>query len=125
MWYVRYRSKAAVFFDAVIAADQKHVDADSDPSLHFEAYPDKTFYFDADPGPTLHFDVDPDPVPLKVMRICDHCLHGFILSLYAFIISVKVPPCLHFAPLQLLNYDFDADPHPDFTLIRIWIRMID
>ncbi len=24
------------------------------------------------------------------------------------------PPCLHFEPLQLLNFDFDADPDPAF-----------
>ncbi len=31
--------------------DQNHVDADSDPSLHFDACPDPTFYLDVDPVP--------------------------------------------------------------------------
>jgi hypothetical protein len=35
------------------------------------------------------------------------------LSLHAYIVSVHVPPRLHFEPLKLLNLDFKADPDPD------------
>jgi hypothetical protein len=44
-------------------------------------------------------------------------LHGSILSL-SLIVSVHVPPWLHFEPLKLLNFyfnaDLDSDPDPTF-----------
>jgi hypothetical protein len=50
---------------------------------------------------------------LKVVRIFGHwskSLHGSILSLHASIVCIRVPPWLHFEPLQLQNFDFNANP---------------
>jgi hypothetical protein len=54
---------------------------------------------------------------VKVMRICYHwsteqTIHDSILNLNAFIVSVHGPPWLHIKPLQLFNFDFEADPDP-------------
>jgi hypothetical protein len=37
-----------------------------------------------------------------------------IFSLQACIVSVHGHPQLYFEPLKLLNFDFNADPDPDF-----------
>ncbi len=59
----------------------------------------------------------------SVMRICDQwhtvfiqTLHDSILSRLASIVSVRGPPWIHFEPLQLLKFcfDADADPTPSF-----------
>jgi hypothetical protein len=52
---------------------------------------------------------------IKVMRIFNHLLH---LSFHASIASAHCPSKLHFGPLQLLQFDVNADPDPDFTLMR-------
>ncbi len=54
------------------------------------------------------------------MQICDHTglqnLQGSILSLQPSIVRAISPPCpwLHFEPLKLLNFDFNADLDPTF-----------
>jgi len=42
-------------------------------------------------------------------------LHGFILSLYASVVSVHVPQWLHCGPLQALDSYFNAGPDSDST----------
>jgi hypothetical protein len=55
---------------------------------------------------------------IKVIKICDHWSteppEGSVVTLHASIVSVHGPPRLHFEPLKRLNFDFDADPDPDF-----------
>jgi hypothetical protein len=52
------------------------------------------------------------------MRICDHWSIdlGSIMSPQAFDVSVHCPPRLNFEPVKLLNFDFNADPDPVFSL---------
>jgi hypothetical protein len=49
----------------------------------------------------------------KVMGICDHWCMGPARLQFS-IISVHVPPLLYFNPPKLFNFDFYADPDPDF-----------
>ncbi len=51
---------------------------------------------------------------IKVMRICDHwSTDRPFLSLHASILSIHGLSWLHFEPLKLLNFDFNAGPDPD------------
>jgi hypothetical protein len=57
------------------------------------------------------------PILIKVMRIGNlwhSSLYVSILSLYVSTVSVQGHPWHHFKPLQLLNYEFDADSDPAF-----------
>jgi hypothetical protein len=52
---------------------------------------------------------------IKVMIICDcWSTEGSIFSLHGSIVCALCPPRLHFEPLELLNFDFNADPDPAF-----------
>jgi hypothetical protein len=66
-------------------ADQHHFNADPDPVFHLHADPDLAFRFNADPF---------EP-PGRPGLYCER-------------------PRLYFEPLQLLNFDFNADPDPSF-----------
>ncbi len=78
-----------------------------------------------EPDPAFHFNADPDPKPalFNVMGICDHWSIDLvvcsILSLQSAIVSVHDNPRLFFQPLKLFNVDFNADPDPVLTLMRI------
>jgi hypothetical protein len=80
---------AVVFFRFSVL---HHSNADPDPSFHLNAEPDGTFHYNADPDPDLQ------------------TLDGSILVLHASILSAQTPPWFHFEPLNLLNFDFFADP---------------
>jgi hypothetical protein len=109
-------------------ADPHHIIADSDSSFIFKADPDSTIYFNAEPepGPAPHLkliqiwtririgwlwmpfrirknDVDLTGSGSKALL---QTLLGFILSLYASIVSVHGPPWLHCGPLQALDSYF-------------------
>jgi hypothetical protein len=58
---------------------------------------------------------------IKVMRICNNysslqTLQDSILRLQTSIVRVNGPPRLHFEPLKLLNFDFNANADPDPAL---------
>jgi hypothetical protein len=67
---------------------------------------------------TFHFNALPNQNPpphrsdknLLRLVVCVQTLPGSILSLYASIMSVHDTPRLHVEPLQILNFDFKADP---------------
>jgi hypothetical protein len=53
---------------------------------------------------------------IKVMQICDHCYQELYFEppgLYC------ERPWLHFEPLKLLNFNFNADSEPALHLMRI------
>ncbi len=73
----------------------------------------------ANPDPAFHFDAHPDPdrAPHQSYPNANngpHALHGSILSLHDSIVSVQGSPYLHFEPLQLMCFCFDADPDSTF-----------
>jgi hypothetical protein len=80
----------------------------------------------ADRGLAVHFnsDHDSDPAPhqsdanLRPLVFMDS-----ILSLHASIVSVQVPPRLHFESLKLLNFDLMRIRIQLFTLVRIRIQL--
>jgi hypothetical protein len=74
---------------------------------HINADPDPAFHFDAD----LDLDPDPDPAPHQINAHLQP-LQISILSLQTSIESVHGSPLLHFEPLNLLNFDFNADSNP-------------
>jgi hypothetical protein len=84
------------------------------------------FSLSADPYPNFHFKADPAPAP---HQSCESTitglwtLQGSILSLHASIVSVNGPPYLHFEPLKLLNFDFNADLDPHQLFPLMWIRI--
>jgi hypothetical protein len=60
---------------------------------------------------------DPDPVHLQSdrnLRPLVYRLPGFHLSLHALIVNAHGLTRLHFEPLNLLNFYFNADPAPAF-----------
>jgi hypothetical protein len=52
---------------------------------------------------------------IVVMGIGLQTLNGSILSLHASIVSVHGPPWLHFEPIKLLNFYFNAELDPVLT----------
>jgi hypothetical protein len=75
-----------------------HSNADPDPSFHLNADSDGTFHYNADP--------DPDTAPYQDLQTLD----GSILILHVSNLSAQAPTWLNFEPLNLLNFDFFADP---------------
>jgi hypothetical protein len=85
---------------------------------HLTADPDPAFYFYADPDPYQSYANLQQPVyrPFRAPFEPPLCVHG--------------SPRLHFEPLKLRNFDFNADPNPAFhadadpdpASIRIRIR---
>jgi hypothetical protein len=100
-----------------------HLNADTDPTIHFDEHPD----------PTFHFDADLDPAPRRSNAESatkgQQILYSFIVSLHASIVSPRgsgEPPWFHFEPPQLLNFSFltdpafnsDADPNPKMMRVH-------
>ncbi len=82
--------------------------------------PDPAFHFIADPYPAFHLHADPDPAPQHpVIQICNHWstdhpgLHFERPSLHC------ERPQLHFEPLQLVNFDLNADPDSTFLSTNV------
>ncbi len=112
------------------------------PSITFNADPDLAIHNNADPDTTFHVNADPDADPAPHQSVdnlrqlvygsilspprlhwwASTALHGFNLSLYSSWIYASTAP--EFKPLQLLNlslyrlqllnFQCDADPDPDF-----------
>jgi hypothetical protein len=93
---------------SISVADPHHLDADPVPAFQFDADvdPDPTFHSDADPDPIFQFDADSDLATL------------FSQNLY--------PLVLQNDPLRLTPFHIHAapDPEPNFTLMRIRIRIL-
>jgi hypothetical protein len=76
----------------------------------------------ADPGPdpAFYFDEDPDTALTKVMQICDHWSPDTPAGLHFEPPDLHCGrPWLHFEPLKLLNFYFNADSEPAIHLLRI------
>ncbi len=103
-----YCSNADIFHTFCRFVDPHHFNADPDPNQ------DTTFHFNANPDPDQDPHQNDDANLRPLFSTVPQNLHGFILRLNASIMSVNGPPRLHFEPLYLLNFDFNADPDPVF-----------
>ncbi len=84
------------------------------------------------PDPSFHFNEGPDPHPAcSLSKWCESAttlvyrpsralFWASTAPLWLFV-RVHVTPRYNFAPLKLLNLDFNAEPDPAFTIIRILI----
>ncbi len=78
--------------------------------------PYPSFHFNADPDPIFHLNADPDPhqSDANLRPLVYPTLQALISKLNASIVRVSQSSRLHFEPLRLLNFDFNADADPDY-----------
>jgi hypothetical protein len=81
---------------------------------HFDPNPDPTFHPDADPDP------DPDPCFQIKAQTFEMCPNRLIFHTFWFVICKLMRIQARFR-IQLIT--LNADPDPDFYLMRIWMRI--
>ncbi len=103
--------------------DPQYFDPDSDSTCHPDADPDSVFLFDADPDPTFLPDPDADPAPypdpsyqIKTQTF-ENCSKRLIFHTFLLVI------CKLMRIRFRIKLNTDADPNPDFYLMRMRIQV--
>jgi hypothetical protein len=82
--------------------------------FHVDLDPDTAFHFKADQDPAFHFNAEPDPAPHQndayLQPLVYRTSSALFFSIQASTVSFHGTPSLHFEPLKLLSFYFNANP---------------